>query len=161
MWDLPGPGIEPVSLALAGRFLTTGPPWKYPHFLFSLTFFYVLWFIYVLAVDIVCSFLLSAIDGHLNRFQVFSLFWYHEQCCYSHSCISSVQSLSISPVAYWAPTDLGSSSFSILSFCLFILFMGFSRQAKRWSKFWKQLSDQNVESSLWIINNQTHCYISC
>ena len=33
-----------------------------------------------------------------------------------------------SPVAYWATTDLGSSSFSILSFCLFILFMGFSRQ---------------------------------
>ena len=33
-----------------------------------------------------------------------------------------------SPVAYWAPTDLGCSSFSILSFCLFILFMGFSRQ---------------------------------
>ena len=33
-----------------------------------------------------------------------------------------------SPVAYWAPTDLGSSSFSILSFCLFILFMGLSKQ---------------------------------
>ena len=33
-----------------------------------------------------------------------------------------------SPVVYWAPTDLGSSSFSILSFCLFTLFMGFSRQ---------------------------------
>ena len=33
-----------------------------------------------------------------------------------------------SPVAYWAPNDLGSSSFSILSFCLFILFMGFLRQ---------------------------------
>ena len=33
-----------------------------------------------------------------------------------------------SPVAYWAPTNLGSSIFSILSFCLFILFMGFSRQ---------------------------------
>ena len=29
-----------------------------------------------------------------------------------------------SPVACWVPTDLGSSSFSILSFCLFILFMG-------------------------------------
>ena len=28
-----------------------------------------------------------------------------------------------SPVAYWAPTDLGSFSFSILSFCLFILFV--------------------------------------
>ena len=37
-----------------------------------------------------------------------------------------------SPVAYWAPTHLGSSSFSILSFCLFILFMGFSRQ-EYWS----------------------------
>ena len=29
-----------------------------------------------------------------------------------------------SPVAYWAPTDLRSSSFSILVFCLFILFWG-------------------------------------
>ena len=28
MWDLPGPGIEPESLALAGGFLTTGPPGK-------------------------------------------------------------------------------------------------------------------------------------
>ena len=37
-----------------------------------------------------------------------------------------------SPVAYWAPTDLGSSSFSVLSFCLCILFMGFSRQ-EYWS----------------------------
>ena len=36
-----------------------------------------------------------------------------------------------SPVAYWAPTVLESSSLSVLSFCLFILFMGFSRQ-----EFW-------------------------
>ena len=28
MWDLPGPGIEAVSPALAGRFLTTAPPGK-------------------------------------------------------------------------------------------------------------------------------------
>ena len=26
MWDLPGSGIEPVSPALAGRFVSTGPP---------------------------------------------------------------------------------------------------------------------------------------
>ena len=39
-----------------------------------------------------------------------------------------------SPVAYWAPTNLWSSSFSILSFCLFLLFMGFSRQ-----EFWSDL----------------------
>ena len=28
MWDLPGPGVEPVSPALASRSLTTGPPEK-------------------------------------------------------------------------------------------------------------------------------------
>ena len=28
MWDLPGPGIEPMSPALAGGFLTTAPPGK-------------------------------------------------------------------------------------------------------------------------------------
>ena len=30
-----------------------------------------------------------------------------------------------SPVAYWAPIDLGGSFFSVMAFCLFILFMGF------------------------------------
>ena len=28
MWDLPRPGLEPVSLALAGRLSTTAPPGK-------------------------------------------------------------------------------------------------------------------------------------
>ena len=28
MWDPPGPGIKRTSPALAGRFLTTGPPGK-------------------------------------------------------------------------------------------------------------------------------------
>ena len=28
MWGLPGPGLEPVSPALAGGFLTTAPPGK-------------------------------------------------------------------------------------------------------------------------------------
>ena len=33
MCDLPRPGLEPVSPALAGRFSTTAPPGKpYPHF---------------------------------------------------------------------------------------------------------------------------------
>ena len=33
MWDLPRPGLEPVSPALAGRFSTTAPPGKprWPH----------------------------------------------------------------------------------------------------------------------------------
>ena len=49
-------------------------------------------------------------------------------------CFGSIPSLFLelflhwSPVAHWVPTDLGSSSFSVLSFCVFILFMGFSRQ---------------------------------
>ena len=30
MWDLPGPGLEPVSPALAGGFSTTAPPGKPP-----------------------------------------------------------------------------------------------------------------------------------
>ena len=28
MWDLPGPGVEPSSPTLAGRFFTTEPPGK-------------------------------------------------------------------------------------------------------------------------------------
>ena len=34
MWDLPRPGLEPVSPALAGRFSTTAPPGKPPSSLF-------------------------------------------------------------------------------------------------------------------------------
>ena len=33
MWDLPRPGLEPVSPALAGRFSTTAPPGKPKTFL--------------------------------------------------------------------------------------------------------------------------------
>ena len=53
-------------------------------------------------------------------------------------CFGSISSFFLelflhwSPVAYWTPTDLESSSFSVLSFCLFILFVGFSRQ-EYWS----------------------------
>ena len=52
-------------------------------------------------------------------------------------CFGSIPSfflelfLHCSPVTYWEPTDLGSFSFTILLFCLFILFMGFSRQEYR------------------------------
>ena len=34
MWDLPRPGLEPVSPALAGRFSTTAPPGKPPVLIF-------------------------------------------------------------------------------------------------------------------------------
>ena len=35
MWDLPRPGLEPVSPALAGRFSTTAPPGKPVTFVFK------------------------------------------------------------------------------------------------------------------------------
>ena len=60
---------------------------------------------------------------------------YTTGCCFHFGSVSSFfleLFLHCSPVAYWPPTDLGSSSFSVLSFCLFILFMGFSRQ-EYWS----------------------------
>ena len=56
-------------------------------------------------------------------------------CCFCFGFISSFfleLFLHRSSVAYWAPTNLGSSSFCVLSFCLFILFLGFSRQ-EYWS----------------------------
>ena len=56
-------------------------------------------------------------------------------CCF---CFSSVSSFFLElflhscPVAYWAPTNLGSSCFNVISFCFFIVFMGISRQ-EDWS----------------------------
>ena len=49
-----------------------------------------------------------------------------------HSFWSSFTTLLSGQVAYWAPNDQGNSSFSVLSFSLFILFMQFSRQ-EYWS----------------------------
>ena len=66
-----------------------------------------------------------------NQTLLLSLVTFTTGCCF---CFGSIPSFFLelflhwSPVAYWAPTDLGSSSFSVLSFCFFILFMGFSRQ---------------------------------
>ena len=39
MWDLPSPGLEPVSPALAGRFSTTAPPGKPLTFFFNKIYF--------------------------------------------------------------------------------------------------------------------------
>ena len=47
MWDLPGPGIEPVSPALAGGFLTTAPPGKSQLDSLKKFFFKLIYFIYL------------------------------------------------------------------------------------------------------------------
>ena len=52
-------------------------------------------------------------------------------CCFSFGSVSSFfleLFFHWTPIACWAPTNLGSSSIRVLSFCLFILFMRFSRQ---------------------------------
>ena len=68
-----------------------------------------------------------------------TLFPYHVAsttgCCFCFAPISSFfleLFLHSSLVAYGAPADLGSSSFRVLSFCLFIIFVGFTRQ-EYWS----------------------------
>ena len=42
MWDLPGPGMEPVSPELAGGFFNTEPPGKSYFFLLDVMFHAVL-----------------------------------------------------------------------------------------------------------------------
>ena len=42
MWDLPRPGLEPVSPALAGRFSTTAPPGKPSIFVFKLEYSHII-----------------------------------------------------------------------------------------------------------------------
>ena len=72
---------------------------------------------------------------------------YPSGCCFYLGSISSFflgLFLHSSPVAYWAPTNLGSSSFNVIPFCLFILFMGFL-----WQGYWSDLTNQ------WICNLNT------
>ena len=63
-----------------------------------------------------------------------------------------------SPVAYRAPTDLGNSSFSFLSFWLYMLLMGFSRQ-----EYWSNLHVLSEVSTMthpsWVaLHGIAHCF---
>ena len=62
------------------------------------------------------------------------------------------------PVAYWAPTDLGSSSFNVISFCLYILLMGFSRQ-DYWSDLPFPSPVGHVRPSWVTLHNMAHSFI--
>ena len=74
-----------------------------------------------------CSYSIGPCLCHKSHTKLGVLLWLH-------LFILSGLILHSSPVACWAPTDLGSSSFSVLSFCPFMLFMGFSRQ-----EYWRGL----------------------
>ena len=77
-------------------------------------------------------------------------------CCFCFGSISSFfleLFLYTSPVADWTRTDLGSSSFTVIFCCLFILFMGFSRQEYCWSSF---LFPSPVDHGLSELSIMTH-----
>ena len=84
-------------------------------------------------------------------------------CCF---CFDFVSSFSLklfihwSPLAYWASTNLGSSSFSVLSFCLFILFMGFWRQ-EYWSGLPLPSPVNHVLSELFTITHLSWVALHC
>ena len=64
MWDLPGPGLEPMSPALAGRFLTTAPPGK-PWLFLSFFFFFkhLYWSIIALQWCVSFCFITTAVSS--------------------------------------------------------------------------------------------------
>ena len=81
-------------------------------------------------------------------------------CCFYFGSVSSFfleLFLYWSPVAHWAPTDLGSSSFSVIPFCFFILFMGFSRQ-----EYWSGLPFSSlVDRVLSVLSTMTSpCWVA-
>ena len=85
----------------------------------------------------------TSITSHIHNWVLF-LLWLHLFILelFLHS----------SPVAYGVSTNLGSSSFSILSFCPFILFMGFSRQ-----EYWSGLPFPSpVDHVLSELSTKTH-----
>ena len=94
---------------------------------------------------------------------------YTTGCCL---CFGSIPSFFLelflhwSPVAYWAPTDLGSSSFSVLSFCLSYCSLG--SQGKNievvyqcllpWTTFLPELS--TMTRSSWVaLHEMAHSFI--
>ena len=76
-------------------------------------------------------------------------------CCF---CFGSMSSFFLelflhwSPVEFCAPTDLGNSSFSVIPFCLFLLFMEFSKQ-----EYWNGLPFPSpVDHILSELSTMTH-----
>ena len=109
----------------------------------------LLWFI-DLHTRFLCSIVLTASDftsitSHINNWTLF-LLWLHLSPFFLELFLYS------SPVAYWAPTDLGSSSFSVISFCLVILFMALSKQ-----EYWSGLPFPSlVDHILSQLSTMTH-----
>ena len=72
MWDLPGPGLEPVSPALAGGFLTTAPPGK-PWLLYFLNYFFIFYFNNIFLLFILITYFISFLSFFIFSFLPFLL----------------------------------------------------------------------------------------
>ena len=87
MWDLPGPGIKRVSLALQGRFLTTGLPGKPSPFVFYYTLLLPLiahMHTHIYHTHTSCLLILQGLIGYLPGPRYWSFMW---------SCFSPVRFL--------------------------------------------------------------------
>ena len=79
------------------------------------------------------------------------------RCCFCFGYISSFfleLFLHFSPVACWVPTNLVSSSFNIIPFCLFILFTGFARQ-EYWSDLPFPSLVDHILSETWPVHDSS------
>ena len=63
MWDLPRPGLEPVSPALAGGFSTTAPPGKPTSFVFMAEEYSTVYMYHIFLIHL-------SIYGHLDCFHI-------------------------------------------------------------------------------------------
>ena len=96
MWNLPGPGIEPVSAALTGAFLTFGPPGKpLSQFLKEKKMIWERWTGEHKESEIVQALLMTgASDGYLRfhctvllMWYKFKMFWNRKVCVYVCVCV--------------------------------------------------------------------------
>ena len=88
MWDFPRPGLEPVSPALAGRFLTTAPPGKPSiDFLFSILLISTL--ILIIFLQLTLNWIFSSRCSRVKTYVIdFRSFFFSNICiqCYKFSC---------------------------------------------------------------------------
>ena len=81
MWDLPGPGIEPVSPALAGGFFTTAPPGK-SQMLNLKALLYHIWLSHcfkLIIIQLCCSYFCKIFT---TRSKILCIFYAKRVCAY-------------------------------------------------------------------------------
>ena len=68
MWDLPGPGLKPMSSALAGGFLTSTPPGKSLNDYLNHASYFIIIFIFLIEVLLIYKMLVSGLQHSASKF---------------------------------------------------------------------------------------------